>query len=807
MDKKQEFLKRILETFRAEATENLNAMAIHLIELEKNPSKERQDELSEIIYRVAHSLKGASRSVNLTEIEGVCHAFEDVMSAIQEEEISYNPQVFDALHKTIDIITELLEYNDDNVGHEMDMKISDHVELLSMIEAGIEVENTNKSRIEKNKEKSQSEIDKKEKSLKDSTAAAAKEEEEEEEEEQKITTLEIAKKEKEENTKKSKPKTESETKIKKATSDTIRISTRKLDNVLSQAEEMLSLKLRAIQRSKDIKNTLGKFSAWHKESVAILQSANALKKVLPEEEMTNNAKSTQPKVSQISQYFEWTNSFIKDLEKELKSLSDFSTQEIYNINLKIENLLNDVKELVAVPFSTMSDIFPKMARDISKDLGKEVDFTIEGDEIKIDRRILEKIKTPLIHILRNSIDYGIEPPEVRLKKGKTSKGKVSLKIKREDNSKIGVYISDDGGGIDIEKLKRIYISKHELSDSEIKNLTKKEIINQIFQSGVSTSEIVTDLSGRGLGLAITWQDIQQIGGSIDVETEKDSFTTFKILLPQSIVTFRGIIINQSDHTFIFPTTHVEKVMRIKKSDIKTIDGKATFLLENEVVPLVKLNEILQLKEKENKADFIHVTIFENNSKKIAFVIDKVLNEQEVLVKGFSRQIKQLKFFSGASILGSGKVVPILNISDLIKASANLSSSQKSITDSAASTEQTKSILVVDDSITSRTLLKNILDSAGYQVTTAIDGIEGYTKLKEGSYSIVISDVEMPRLDGFELTSKIRADREFEDMPVVLVTSLSKKEDREKGIDVGANAYIVKSSFDQTNLIEILERLI
>ena len=802
MDKNQEFLRKILATFRAEADENLNAMAIHLIELEKMPPKPRQDELSEVIYRVAHSLKGASRSVNLTEIESICHAFEDVMSAIRNEEISYNTQVFDALHETIDVLTELLAHESDEVTDEMQKRITAHIDMLTLVEAGIEVDNIRKPKAEPIQPKPQSNTEVKKEPEPQKAAEPTLPEPEPQPE--LVEEKEIAQQPKPANPP-SKTKRGSKAQIK---NETIRISTKKLDNVLSQSEEMLTLKLRAIQRTKNLKRTLNQFPAWHKQSFTVLQSARNISHRLQKKGAVENLSEEELQIANLSQHLEWANSFVSNIQKELNDLRDFSVQEVHTISSKIENLLDDVKELIAVPFSTLSMIFPKMVRDIAKDLGKEVDFIVEGDAIKIDRRILEKIKTPIIHILRNSIDYGIELPEERTAKGKPATGKVTLIIKRLENSRIGINISDDGSGINMEKLKRLYVAKHNISEEDAKKITDKESLNYIFQSGISTSDIVTDLSGRGLGLAIAQQEIQQIGGNIDVETEPNKSTTFRIQLPLSIVTFRGVIVEVSNDAFIIPTAMVQRVLRVQKDTVKTVEGKATMLFEGEVVPLIRLSKILQLAEKQDKSAYLHVAIAENNNKKIGFVIDKVINEQEVLVKNFNRQLKRVRNISGATILGSGRVVPILNVADLFKSSTKITSAPQNLYGhSGGDANQVKSILAVDDSITSRTLIKNILEAAGYKVTTAIDGLEGFTKLKEGNYSAVVSDVEMPRLDGFGLTAKIRADKQLSETPVVLVTSLSKREDKEKGIDVGANAYIVKSNFDQSNLLDILDRLI
>ncbi len=449
-----------------------------------------------------------------------------------------------------------------------------------------------------------------------------------------------------------------------------------------------------------------------------------------------------------------------------------------------------------------------MIRDIAKELGKEVHFAIEGDDIEIDRRILEKLRNPLMHIFRNSIDYGIETPDIRTANNKNAKGSIKIKIEQLENNKVQLVISDDGAGIDAEKLKRLYVKSKNIAKADVANINEKEYLNYIFQSGVSTSEIVTDLSGRGLGLAIVREEIENIDGSVDVETKKGISTTFKILLPISIVTFRGVLIEVASSKFIVPTSKVIRGLMLNKSDIQTIENKATMSFDDKVIPLVKLSNILELSSVNSTSKYLQVIVFENGTNQMGFEIDKFVGEQEVLAKNFNKQLTRVRNISGATVLGSGKVVPILNISDLFKSAINNKGNVAALSDDINADENAvKSILVVEDSITSRMLIKNILEAAGYLVTTAIDGVEGFTKLQEGEFNVVVSDVEMPRMNGFELTAKIRSNKKTANIPIILITSLSKQEHREKGIEAGANAYIVKGSFDQSNLLEILDRFV
>lgn len=789
MDKKEEFLKKLLVTFRIEAEENLTNMSANLIKLEKKPSDSHSAELIEIIFRQAHSLKGASRAVNLSEIESVCQSFESVMSALKNKIIQLNPKIFDVLQQTVDIINDLLNSSEERINSELKNRISDVLRNLSMVEAG----KSEEIEIKKSEPKTTTLAEPvSEKEKKDAVSDIKKEE----------TVISSI-------NKKSAVTSEKETVLstKKPSAETIRVSIKKLDKLLFQAEEMLLLKLTSTQQIENLRLAQDKLTIWKKESVEVFSSVRNIKQIFEKKEKEGTLPKEEQDIIKIIQFYEWSVSHIKMLEDELIELRNFSDQQAYSSSAKIEALLDDVKEIITVPFSMLLDVFPKAVRDISKDIGKEVDFVVIGEDTEIDRRILEDIRQPLMHILRNCIDYGIEKPDVRIKKNKPPKGTITFNVKRLENNKILVQISDDGAGINIEKLRNLYIKNEKVSAEEAAKIQKKELLYYIFKSGVSTSDMVTDISGRGLGLAIVQENIEQLGGAIIIESEKDKGTTLNLELPLSLVTFRGVIIKVSDREFVVPTAKIQRVLRLNRKEVKTVENRATMTLDGHVIPFVSLSSILELPIKENDSEYVQTLIFGSKNKKISFAIDEIVNEQEVLVKNFNKHLARVRNISGATVLGSGKVVPILNISDLLKSALKpmaIAIKQKA---SEETEEVKKSVLVVEDSITSRMLLKNILETAGYVVTTAIDGIDGFTKLKESNFNAVVSDIEMPRMNGFDLTAKIRSDKVLSEMPVLLVTSLSKREDRERGIDVGANAYIIKSSFDQSNLLEILERLI
>ena len=479
----------------------------------------------------------------------------------------------------------------------------------------------------------------------------------------------------------------------------------------------------------------------------------------------------------------------------------------------VDDLLYEVKKTSLLPFSTLFSIFPRMVREISRDLGKDVDLELSGGDVEIDKRILEGLKDPVIHLIRNAIDHGIETPDARKRQQKSPWGKIRIAVFQPESNKVQVSISDDGIGINLEKIRNKAVQNKLLSASRADELTDDETLSLIFQSGISTSPLITEISGHGLGMAIVKEHIDNLGGLILISTDPDRGTTFKIEMPVSLATFRGVVVSASGHDFILPVAHIEHTIRIKPGDIKSVENKSVISLNGHPVSLIGLSDILglpnlPLPDTPAKKFTMPVVILGSGEKTIACIVDNVSNEQEVLVKNLGKQLKRVPSISGATILGNGRVVPILNVNDLISASSgkSISSAMEKKIDMKKKEKQ-KSLLVVEDSFTSRTLLKNILEATGYGVTTAIDGEDGFQQLKAQNFDAVISDVEMPKMNGFELTKKIRGDEMLAEKPVVLVTSLDTREDRERGVDAGADAYIVKSNFDQSNLLEVLKRLV
>lgn len=739
----EEFYRKLRSTFSIEAHDHMRNISLSIIELETAVDSKEKKTIIEIIHREFHSLKGAARAVDIYEIETICHMLESIFSDIKKEKLAISKEMFDVFIKALDVLEEILSLDIDQ-----NFDISDLMKELTKIKDNDVLE---ENRV-----------------IQEVQAVVCNDIKEVEKEKKQDIEVSIEKKQE------SKEKiTSKNIEVKSGFHDNdmeyIRVSKNKLDSLLIQGEEMLYTKLSIKQRELEIR----KMKAFFEEC-----------------KQKNNYDD------------------LNGLDKRFDNLLVSTMNDGQVVENMLNKFIDDIKELMLMPFSSIIEIFPKMVRDISRKIEKDIEFSYSGIELEIDRRILEELKDSLMHIIRNSIDHGIESPEQRKNSNKNNKGTISLNISQIGSSHVQIKIIDDGAGIDIEKLKNKAIENKLASKSEVDILTDQDAQMLIFKSGISTKDIITDLSGRGLGLAIVREKIERLEGNIHVTSEKGIGTVFEIILPITISTNRGILIKVSKQEFVIPTSKVEKVIKVKKDLIKIIGNKATISVDGYIVPIIKLQDILQLKGNKENVDskFISLLIINELEKKIAFSVDEIIIEQEVLVKQFNKQLAKVRNISGATILGTGDIVPILEVQDLIKSSLNFAGSTFDLKKNEAELSK-KSIIVVEDSITSRTLLKNVLENNGYKVKTAVDGIEGLKAIKAEKFDLIISDVEMPRMDGFELTSKVRSDDETAEIPVILVTSLDSKEDTERGIEFGASAYIVKSNFQQNNLIEVIRKLI
>jgi two-component system chemotaxis sensor kinase CheA len=860
----EELLKKLRAAFKMEASERLASISSSLLDLEKSLELgEENKETLDVIFREAHSLKGAARAVNYSDIETICQSLEDVFSALKRKEIEFSSEMFDIFHSCLELIEKLL--NPLNKNHST--QINEMYKILEHIRLGIE--------LPKNVCFAQKKTDgKKEDENLSHTSSGKKETQINSKTDQILSTSEPERKNPEENlstdtipkstlteqrtsepsqpqniqseskcqspkktetnlnqsvsessintneneTKKTSealpepPEKEKQTKNQieqHGMEESVRISTHKLDSLLLKVEELVSLKLASGQHLKNLKETMISFETWKKRWAHSESTFRWIRRKVRTDQNLNEQRDHEH-LKKLESFLEWNQNHFHALEQRIKQMTDVSEKDQRSLSIMIDDVLDDMKKMTMLPFSSLSQIFPKMIRDLCRQQSKSVDFQVIGKSVEIDRRILEELKDPMLHLLRNAVDHGIETTDERKQLQKPHRATLILSISHTLGNKVEIVVEDDGRGIDLDRVRREAIKRGMITDKDAERMTEKENLSLIFRSELSTSPIITQISGRGLGLAIVQERIQKLGGTLTVESKSGKNTLFRMLVPITLATSRGILVKISNKLFVVPVTYVKRVLRVESETVKTVENKATITLEGEVISFVSLADLLELplSETNEKKEHFTVVVLEVSGKNIACQVDEVLGEQEVLVKSLGKQLSRVRNIAGATILGSGKVVPMLNVHDLIMSSGQMTLTQPIVTeDDEIKITQGKSILVAEDSITSRMLIQNILESADYEVTTAVDGLDAYTTFKSADFDLVVSDVEMPKMNGFELTQKIRDDKQQPDTPVVLVTSLQSSEDRKRGIDAGANAYIVKSNFDQSNLLEVIARLI
>jgi two-component system, chemotaxis family, sensor kinase CheA len=751
--KDKELLQKLLATFKVEAEEHLGAICTGLIELENASSPEKHLAIIESVFREAHSLKGAARAVNMVKVERSCQSLEGVFAGLKAQEIALSPELFDQLHEMVDILTRLLSSGDGESAGDDEFPASGPRKTP-------------------------------ETSARPTWPPPA------------VTSVPSHFRDE-----------------KQGLSGTLRVPAFRIDSLLRQAEELIPAKATAAQRVTELREISQVLVSWEIEWRKVRPQVHALPRLLNGEHRSNGRThssngqaAAREKMAKVSTFLDRNEIVLQSAQSKLEVLTRRLENDRRALDRRVDDLLEDVKQVSVLPLSVLLEFFPKLVRDLCRDCGKEADLTIVGGEIETDRRILEEMKDPLIHLVRNCIDHGIETPKQREASGKPPRAVIRIAITPKSADKVEIVVSDDGAGIDVHKVRAAAVKLGMLSTEDAEQMNEQQASSLTFRSGISTSPIITEVSGRGLGLAIVHEKVERVGGTVSVETQPGVGTTFRLVLPLTLARFRGILVRVGDSLFVLPTQHVQRVLRVSRDEIKSAENRETIQINGRAASTVRLGNVLGITQPNANSDpkcKIPVLVLVWAGEQIAFQVDEILDEQEVLVKSLGKQLPRVRNITGATVLRTGKVVPVLDVADLMRSAVSMTP----VSALHEVEEKPKSILVAEDSITARTLLKNILELAGYKVRTAIDGAEALSVLAGESFDLVVSDVEMPRMSGFDLTAKIRSDKRLSQLPVVLVTALDSRPDRERGIDVGANAYIVKSSFDQGNLLEVVRRLI
>ncbi|MCX7832185.1 MAG: hybrid sensor histidine kinase/response regulator [Actinobacteria bacterium] len=494
---------------------------------------------------------------------------------------------------------------------------------------------------------------------------------------------------------------------------------------------------------------------------------------------------------------------IDGLNKESNVL--ISLLEVFSkLELILSELHQKSMEMRMLPASYIFNLFPRAVRDMSKDFAKKIDLIIEGEDTLIDKRVLEEIYDPLIHILRNAVDHGIEMPEERLAYGKPETGTIKISAKQEGD-RIIVKVSDDGRGIDPELIRKVALRKGLISEAEAESISDKEAIYLIFKPGFSSKAETTETSGRGIGMDVVKLHIEErLKGHIEIETEKGKGTSFILTLPLTLAVVRCLLVRTAGMLFAVPTANVQETLIFDDKDIVIVGGERQLKLRDSYLPFIKLSNVFGISGiYEGKL----ALIVEMSGRRIAYEVEEIIDEIPVVIKPIDEVINESKLFAGATILGSGDIVLILNIGELVRSTTSKGVLFKQDSTKKKIGSRKPRILVVEDSLTTRELEVSLLKAAGYEAVGVRDGYEALSMLKSKKFDLVLTDIQMPRMDGYELIKKVKKDETLRNIPMVVVSSKSSEKEIELGLKAGADAYITKNEFEKENILSIISRLV
>ncbi|GHQ28243.1 chemotaxis protein A [Helicobacter pylori] len=780
-------LQEIMEDFLIEAFEMNEQLDQDLVELEHNP--EDLDLLNRI-FRVAHTIKGSSSFLNLNILTHLTHNMEDVLNRARKGEIKITPDIMDVVLRSIDLMKTLLVTirdtgSDTNNGKENE--IEEAVKQLQAItsqnlEGAKETLGAKEAPKEEAKEEikenktptaenpasdnpladepdldytnmSAEEVEAEIERLLNKRQEADKERRAQKKQEAKpkqevASKTEISKTETPKTETPKTPKTETKTKAKADTEEnkapsigveqTVRVDVRRLDHLMNLIGELVLGKNRLIRIYGDV------------------------------EERYDGEK------------------FLEELNQVVSSISAVTT-----------DLQLAVMKTRMQPVGKVFNKFPRMVRDLSRELGKSIELIIEGEETELDKSIVEEIGDPLIHIIRNSCDHGIEPLEERRRLNKPETGKVQLSAYNEGNH-IVIKISDDGKGLDPVMLKEKAIEKGVISERDAEGMSDREAFNLIFKPGFSTAKVVSNVSGRGVGMDVVKTNIEKLNGIIEIDSEVGVGTTQKLKIPLTLAIIQALLVGVQEEYYAIPLSSVLETVRISQDEIYTVDGKSVLRLRDEVLSLVRLSDIFKVDAILESNSDVYVVIIGLADQKIGVIVDYLIGQEEVVIKSLGYYLKNTRGIAGATVRGDGKITLIVDVGAMMDMAKSI---KVNITTLMNESENTKSknspsdyiVLAIDDSSTDRAIIRKCLKPLGITLLEASNGLEGLEMLKNGDKTpdAILVDIEMPKMDGYTFASEVRKYNKFKNLPLIAVTSRVTKTDRMRGVESGMTEYITK----------------
>lgn len=740
----------ILELFRQEVETQVSVLNQGLLNLESHPESVE----IETLMRSAHSIKGAARIASLDSIVKLAHSLEDCFIAIQKHLLTVGADQIDTLLRGIDWLQLLSQVHEVDLLNWLANQTAEITAIQSAIAALMPVD-----------------FDQRRATSLATVEPSALSRELQQEEQMLETTLST---------------------ITVPSDRVVRVSAENLNRIMGLAGESL-VEATWLQPFADSFNAL---RARQKELAQLLDEAHTA--------MADSAGHTEGQqfLDQARRKAQECRELLGDRLSELELYARRTT------NLS-DRLYREVITSHMRPFTDGVESFPRMVRDLARQLNKQVKLDIVGKSTPVDRDILKKLEAPLTHILRNAVDHGIELPADRVAVGKAPEGTVRLEALHRGGM-LAITISDDGRGIDSEDLRQQIVERN-LAPAEMgTRFTEAELLEFLFLPGFSTAQQVTEISGRGVGLDIAKNMVQEVGGTVRLTSQPQKGTSFYFQLPLTLSVVRTLLVEISGGPYAFPLARVEQIVRVDRADLSVVEGRHYFTRDGINIGLIAAYQVLELPEPIEVAEALSVVVISDPSNAYGLVVDKFLGEKDLVVRPLDPRFGKVRDISASALMDDGSPILIVDVFDLVQSTDSLlNSGRLSKVGLKRQPKQIdrKRILVVDDSVTVRETERKLLQSKGYEVDVAVNGVDGWSAIRTKNYDLVISDIDMPRMNGIELTRQVKTHPTLQSTPIIIVSYRDREDDRLQGLEAGADYYLTKSSFEDDTLVKAVVELI
>jgi len=767
----------LLKLFWTEVREYLDLMNAQIMALEMTLTGEDSGAFVERLRelnRVAHSMKGAARAVGIKPIEVLAHQLEDVFEASLKRGLGITPDIADLLYDALDLIAQTADGEavpTDSVQQVAD-GLAAHVKSAPVVtDAAL---NTNFAL----------------------TPSFLTDTHEPNGFPALVLDEPLA-------TAPPIPRNSATTQtiLMRPAEDTVRVQVNKIDALLEEASELTIAHLQLQERRRQLEAVRRVQRKWARDWRAVRADYIRLARQL-------QSGAFPPEVQTLFDFLERNQQYLTETTRTAGALAAALTADTLRVEALADSLQDQLNALRLLPFETLTGVLQRALRDAARQTTKEVHLDIIGAATEIDKTVLEALKDPLLHLLRNAVDHGIEPLDVRELAGKPPVGWIVLEVESR-GSEIAIHLRDDGAGIDPAQVRAAAVRAGILTGSAADALSDDEARMMVFHAGLTTREQVGAISGRGIGMDVVRDRVESLRGRVSLTSAIGQGTTVSLSVPVSLNRIRAVVLRLADETYALPALSIVRLERVPHDAVLMSEGRPLVRINERTLPLVSLGALLGIAAQPAVDDLLRVIVLQAADRQAAFEVDELLTEQELILKPLGAELADTPLMSGAALLNDGEVILVLDANELVRTSSQaiVGRQARPFHPPAAKEAARVRVLIADDSITTRTLEKNILETAGCDVRVAYDGQQAWEILLETEFDVVISDVEMPRIDGLALTRRIKEHPATRHLPVILLTSLGKPEQREAGLLAGADAYLIKSQFDQDELLKAIQAVV